>query len=156
MLKMDSYYKMIVVHDLSLYNKLKSKCCNYNQIYTLILTGDPIKYVSTVFETVNLVSIRKFYNQMTNKSHDLIYYRCNSEMNICNICNDSVIKPILKMQGAYGHICLKHTKNIAIQANDYACQYGKLYFENLFHHYYLFSQCELLNDVKCHVRDLLF
>lgn len=153
---MDSYYKMIVVHDLSLYNKLKLKVYDSNQIYTLILTGDPLKYVYTVYETGNLVSIRKFYNQMTNKSHDLIYYGCKFEMNTCNKCRDSVIKPVLKMQCAYSHLCLIHTKDIAIQANDYACQFGKLYFENLFHHYYLFSHYEIINDIKCHVRDLLF
>jgi hypothetical protein len=155
---MDAYYNMIVIHDELLYEQLKLKdCVNINQLYTLILTGNPLKYVNTVFENLGqVISVRKYYNQMTNKAHNLLYFGCKSEMNTCNVCKDSVIKPVLKIQDAFTYKCPKHLNDVVSKADYYSYQLGKLYFENLYHHYYLFSHCELLNDVKCTIRDILF
>jgi hypothetical protein len=170
---MDTFYKTIVVNDGSLYQNIKNeidelrkidkiyKDIIYNltsdQLYLLILTGNPLKYVNHLFDEFNKnISVRKFYNQLTNKSHSLLFMSCKSEMDRCNKCMDSVIKPVTKIASTYQCYCKKHMIEIASIANICSQKCGKLYFEKLYHLYYVFQYNELIYDIKYKIRELMF
>ncbi len=155
---MDSYYKSIVIKDSNLYKNLMKirSIQNYDEIYALILTGDPVKFIDILFTSNEPISIRNFYYFITGKSHQLIYGRYQSCMDRCMTCRDCILKPVCKISSTYGYKCHKHFNHIACYASFYSETLGKLYFENLYHHYYIFNHCELLKDIKYYIGCILF
>lgn len=145
----DYYCKLIVTHP-NLFNIINGYS-NANIVYPLILSGHPQNYVKYLCDHMyDVISVRDYYTQITNKSHQLSLMTNKVYLDYCpiHLTTDHCTFPL-------SNRCLKCCLVVNI-AQFYSEYYGREYFHQLYHHYYLFSQCNLLNDIKIYIRNIMF
>ncbi len=154
---MDIYYQRLASDNIPIV--IKNKPYTYlTNIYCLVASGNPDKFMYDIYHGDKPLSIRYFLfreslekiiytmDEFLHKTYIAYISRCEqcrrstkccSFLNLHNLC----------------YLCSCH---MTLEARALGISDGKKYHQKLFHHYYLFSQIDLIDDIKYCIRQYLF
>lgn len=152
---MDRYYQ-----NLAKVNSIpKNDQCLIDDVYCLILSGNPKGFIHDIYHNSKPLSVRPFLSkniQLKNNTRNIyINHAYKSENNNCSKCA-VYTKCVKYIQPDNGNKCGPCSKPLIKKSIQMGINYGKQVHRSYFHHYYIFSYCDLLKDIKFLIREFLF